>query len=131
MCKIHDKFHYFQTNFIRIKKIRIWVDNGPQHFRTNEMLGLCQDLSVNLETKIDLNYFVPYHGKCQCDQHFSQLSRIYNYHCSTNPNENCSTNEAYISIIQNGYKNGSGISINSDLEITQLQDFDYFVIFMI
>ena len=47
-----------------IKKISIWVDNGPQHFRTYEMLGLCQDLSSSLGTKIDLNFFVPYHGKC-------------------------------------------------------------------
>ena len=61
------------------RKINLWVDNAPQHFRTFQMLYEFKKLSEDhlKNNQLYLNYFAEYHGKCVCDSHFSLLSRYY------------------------------------------------------
>lgn len=63
-----------QHNF---DKIHFWMDNGPHHFRTIELMGYFTSLKSNF-IQLTINFFAPYHGKCVCDSHFSLVSRIIN-----------------------------------------------------
>lgn len=58
-----------------VDTLHFWMDNGPAHFRTYELLGFMMDLSSKFT--ISLDYFTEYHGKCICDGHSSKLTGIY------------------------------------------------------
>ncbi|EFA84023.1 hypothetical protein PPL_03096 [Heterostelium album PN500] len=71
---------------LNINKITFWCDNA-RHFKSNEILSYMHTLSKlqvadpNTPNKtkrkylVELNTFAPYHGKSECDQHFSMVSR--------------------------------------------------------
>ncbi len=59
---------------LNLSSLSIWLDNGPNHFRTFETLWVFSDLCQGGLQKITCNYFVEGHGKCLCDTHFSKLS---------------------------------------------------------
>ena len=62
----------FQNN--RFKNLHLWCDGG-KHFKNKDIIFLCLQQSNNFNS-IELNFFIPYHGKSLCDSHFSIISRI-------------------------------------------------------
>ncbi len=52
------------------------MDNGPQHFRTYELLHVMMELQEHLNVPVQWNHFGEYHGKNICDTHFSLVSRL-------------------------------------------------------
>ena len=62
----------FQNN--RFKNLHLWCDGG-KHFKNKDLIFFCLIQSRNCNS-IELNFFIPYHGKSLCDSHFSVVSRI-------------------------------------------------------
>ena len=91
------------------KEIFMWMDNGPQHFRTFEFLDgfakFSKQFSEGNQT-LKLHYFVEYHGKCICDSHFSLLSRYYRDYSKFHQfSEPVYTTEGYITLLQTAIAN--------------------------
>jgi hypothetical protein len=60
-----------------IKRISVWTDGGPAHFRTLEYCYFMDDLKGRgVFEKVEWNYFIEYHGKNICDSHFAHISGI-------------------------------------------------------
>lgn len=53
--------------FNKNKKIKIWSDTGPKHFRITSEIILYHIIQSKCGFEIIRNYFAPYHGKCVCD----------------------------------------------------------------
>ena len=68
----HPVFKYFKT-----KRIHMWMDNAPNHFRTMEFLGFMSSVP---EFEVSIDYFPEYHGKSECDRHFGLISHLYAEH---------------------------------------------------
>ncbi len=93
------------------KDMFLWMDNGPQHFRTFEFLDGFAKFSkqyAERNQKLTLNYFVEYHGKCICDSHFSLLSRYYRDYSKFHQfSEPVYTTEGYITLLQTAIANSN------------------------
>ena len=64
-----------QWNYYGFDSVHFWMDNGPNHFRTTELMAHLTSLKSKF-IQLTINFFAPYHGKCVCDSHFSLVSRI-------------------------------------------------------
>ena len=97
-------------DFSQFPKCLFWMDGGPAHFRTLELVGYFQTLyETKIFKKIKWNYFIEYHGKNICDSHFATISSIikrYEYSVDSIT----STNQL-VNILQNGLKNSYQNSI--------------------
>lgn len=103
-------FDSYEWKTLQIKKdIHLWMDNGPQHFRTFEFLDSFAKFSKRFSPqKFTLNYFVEYHGKCICDSHFSLLSRYYrDYSKFYQFRDPIYTTEDYITLLETAIANAN------------------------
>lgn len=85
---------------LNLNSISFWLDNGPSHFRTYELLGKLNSLKKKF--RISLNYFVEYHGKSTCDSHFSLVSRFYNWQTSVRQNF-IQTTESFMEMLRDSF----------------------------
>lgn len=92
-CLNHNSFfvmkaleNVFNTNSFKehkFKRIIFWMDNGPGHFKTNEMVYNFREIQDKLKVQVCWNYFTEYHGKNVCDSRFSIISRFLEDYSST------------------------------------------------
>lgn len=59
-----------------VTRINFWNDNCRGQFRNFQLLSYMIGLREKYTLEID--YFTEYHGKNQCDSHFSRIMVIYN-----------------------------------------------------
>ena len=65
----------------KFQRLMFWMDNGPAHFRTYEMVATFVSLERSLRNvKVEFNFFCEYHGKNECDSHFSSLTGYLKRH---------------------------------------------------
>lgn len=68
----HDVFK--SKNF---KWLSIWMDNGPNHFKTKELFSYFYNIPKNFPIDhVEWNFFVEYHGKSVCDSRFSHVKAM-------------------------------------------------------
>jgi hypothetical protein len=74
-----------EKNEKKFNNIIIWLDNGPEHFKTFQFMNFAHHLKKNYQ-KISISYFIEYHGKSYCDAHFARISSIFKFVSSSNNN---------------------------------------------
>lgn len=65
----------FADFFSKFKKIHIWSDGGPQHFKVLKTMGFFANFKKEFGQSIIYNFFVAYHGKSPCDAHAGVMKR--------------------------------------------------------
>jgi len=92
---------HFQNN--RVKNLHLWCDGG-KHFRNKDLVCFCL-MEVMGELKkfhsIELNFFIPYHGKSLCDSHFSVISRIQKKY--ENSTSSITSTSHFIEVMNEGF----------------------------
>ena len=100
----HQVFQHF-----KVKRVNVWMDNAPQHFRNMETLGTF----AGTQFSTTLNYFAEYHGKSECDRHFGWLSCLYKEKTSYGVSRDVTTTEEFIDMYTSGVRESGGHVIPS------------------
>lgn len=61
--------------FALFKKIAIWSDTGPNHFRVSSTLYFFRQLQTSSGIDFAVHFFAPYHGHNSCDGHVGAAKR--------------------------------------------------------
>lgn len=62
--------------FVGYKKLILWSDTGPNHFRVSNTLYFLRQFELIAGLVIQVFYFAPHHGHSQCDGHIGAASRM-------------------------------------------------------
>ena len=104
----HGVFDYFNPS-----KVKFWMDNAPNHFRTRETFASFADLQTSTTRKIEVNFFGEYHGKSECDRHFGLISRVYTDRTSYIGAKDVNTSDDFIELYNSAIRSFGGIVIPS------------------
>ena len=93
--------HFFASNFCRsFKKITIWSDGGPKHFKVSSFMGFILELQRKLNIPFEYNFFVSYHGRNSCDA-MAAVARKQLNNYRTNHKEEINSADKVCEIIRN------------------------------
>ncbi|PRP82817.1 hypothetical protein PROFUN_04680 [Planoprotostelium fungivorum] len=83
-----------------VTRINFWNDNCRGQFRNFQLLSYMIGLREKYTVEID--YFTEYHGKNQCDSHFSRIMVIYNNR-TLRKDALVTTTEEFIKVMTDGF----------------------------